>query len=394
MSTPDDSEKTFVVRPGAGGQPAGGWAAPPAGDWSAAPRPSAWSAPPPPPPPPQSPAWGSRPAAPPPEAAVRHRYPLAVRDHGLATAIGLLMRSMPYALARFGLELAYAVAGIIWIVVAFGGAAWLSTHIAGAFGVAWLLVCLVGVGWFWGAVLRYLLNVIECGHVAVLTEFITKGQLPPDSGSMFAYGKKLVTDRFLQVNAIYGLNLAVRGVLGAFHRTLDYIGELLPIPGLDALSNLVNLVLRSATRYLDKVVFSYILARNDGEPWRDAREGIIYYAQNAKPILMTSVWIIVLEKVLTFVAWLVLMAPAALITVMLPQGVRESAGIVTVLVAALLAATVRSSFIKPIFLIMMMVRYHALIEGQPINAGWDEQLSNISGKFRDLGTQAVAAARA
>ena len=35
---------------------------------------------------------------------VRHTYPLLERNHGLATAISLVMRSLPYAFARFGVE--------------------------------------------------------------------------------------------------------------------------------------------------------------------------------------------------------------------------------------------------------------------------------------------------
>src|SRR4051794_21067891 len=112
----------------------------------------------------------------PPARAVRHAYPLAVRNHGLGTAIGLLMRSLPYAIARFGILLACTVACMIWLVVTLGGAAWLGTHVASAFGVAWFVVCAVGVGWFWFAVLRYALHLVECGHVAVLTELITRGQ--------------------------------------------------------------------------------------------------------------------------------------------------------------------------------------------------------------------------
>src|ERR1700710_1950972 len=93
---------------------------------------------------PGSSAWAAAPMP------VRHSYPLAVRDHGLGTAISLLMQSLPYALARFGILLACAVACIIWVVVAFGGAAFLGTHIAGVFGFVWLVTCLGGAGFFWG----------------------------------------------------------------------------------------------------------------------------------------------------------------------------------------------------------------------------------------------------
>jgi hypothetical protein len=50
--------------------------------------------------------------------------------------------------------------------------------------------------------------------------------------------------------------------------------------------------------------------------------------------------------------------------------------------------TARAAFVKPMFLIMIMTRFHALIEHQPINAGWVAYLDQLSGKFRDLGQRA------
>ena len=325
-----------------------------------------------------------------PAPGVRHSYPLLVRNHGLGTAFGLLLRSLPYALARFAVLLGFAVGGIVWLVVTFGGAAWLGTHVAQAFGWVWLLACVFGVGWFWATVLRYTLHLIACGHVAVLTELITRGEVGNGSESMFAYGKRVVVARVGEVTALFGLNALVRGIIQTFHRTLDWITEMVPLPGLGGLASIVATVLRAATRYLDKVIFSYNLARNDEDPWTGAREGIVYYCQNAKPILKTSIWIVILERVLSVVLWLALLVPAGAITVVLPQAVRESGGLVTVIIAVLLAGTLRASFLKPLFLIMIMVRFHALIENQPINESWDERLSQISEKFRTLGRGVAA----
>ena len=316
---------------------------------------------------------------------VRSLYALSVRDHGLITAAGLLRRSLPYAIARFGVELGATFAIILWLAVAFGGASWLGTHVASAFGGVWLIVCLVGVGWFWGAVLRYALHLIACGHVVVLTDLITRGQVGNGSEPMFAYGRRVVTGRFGQVTLLFGFNALVRGVLQAFHRTLDWVADLLPLPGLEGLASLLNLILRAATRYLDKVIFSYILARNDGDPGRDAREGIVYYCQNAKPILTTSVWMVVQERVLSFLVFVAMLIPAGLITAAMPQSVRESAGLFTVAVAVLLALAIRSAFLSPLFLIVMMIRFHALVENQPIQADWETRLAGISDKFRSLG---------
>jgi hypothetical protein len=317
---------------------------------------------------------------------VRHKYSLSVRSHGLLTAISLLLRSLPYALARFGILTAYAVACILWIVLAFGGTAWLGSHVATAFGILWFILCVIGIGWFWGTVLRYALHLLACGHVAVLTELIIRGQVGNGSESMLGYGKRIVLQRFGEVNILFGFNLLVRGILDAFHRALDWIDQLIPIPGLESLSSIANLILRSATRYLDKIILSYNLARGEDDPWTSAREGLVYYAQNARPILTSSAWMVVLEKLLSFALWILLLAPAGVITVMLPTNVRESGGFVTVLIAILLAGTLRSAFIKPLCLIMMMVRFHALIENQPINQDWEARLASVSDKFQGLGS--------
>lgn len=320
-----------------------------------------------------------------------HHYKLQIRDYGLGTAMGLLARSAPYAVAHFAILLACSVAGIIWLAVMIGGAAWLGAHIAHVFGIAWFVLCLVGVGWLWGAVLRYALHLLVCGHVAVLTDLITTGQVGNGSESMLAYGKRVVLARFGQVNALYGLNLLVRGVIDSFHRTLDWIDQIVPIPGLESLSSLVTMILKAATRYLDKVILSYNLARGDDDPWVGARQGLVYYAQNAKPILMTSLWIVVQERVLTVIVWLLMLAPAAAITVVLPPVMRETGGFVTLVVAVMLAYAIRAAFIKPLFLIKMMIRFHGLIENQPINQDWDTRLSSISDKFRTLGSQTPGA---
>lgn len=255
---------------------------------------------------------------------------------------------------------------------------------ASAFAIAWLALCVVGVGWFWGTVLRYTLHLLTCGHVAVLTELITKGKVGNGAEPMLRYGKRLVVQRFGEVNALFGLNMLVRGIVNAFHRTLDWVDQVIPAPGLESLSSLVMLVLRAAIRYLDKVILSYNLARPDGDPWNGAREGLVYYAQNARPILMTAAWIVILERLLTLVLWLALLVPAGLVTVYLPRAVREVGGVATVLIAILFAATLRAAFIKPLFLIMMMVRFHALIEHQPINEDWNARLDAVSEKFRNL----------
>ncbi len=316
-------------------------------------------------------------------------YPLAVRDYGLFAAFGLLLRTFPYALIRFAILLAFSFATIIWLLVTIGGLVWFSAHVAPAFGWVWFLFGVLLAGWYWMVSLRYFLHLIECGHVAVLTQLIVHGQIGNGSESMFDYGRRVVTEHFGQVNLLFVMNLLVRGVLNAFHRTLDFIAAALPVPGLGAITTLLTAVVRAATRYMDKAILSYNLACNADNPWTGARDGLVYYCQNARPILKTAAWIVVAELALSVLLWLLLLGPAAAITVMLPPSVR-GVGAISVFSAVLLALAARGAFIKPLFLIMILVRFHTAIEGQPIRQDWVARLDELSAKFRTLGQKAQA----
>jgi hypothetical protein len=322
------------------------------------------------------------------DASVPHQYPLAVRDSGVASAIGLMTRSLPYAMMRFAVLLVFSVAAVLWAIVTVGGSVWLGDHVAGAFGVAWFVSGAVVAGWFWSAILRYLLHLIECGHVAVLTELVVHGRVGNGGESMFAYGKRVVTERFGEVNVLFALNLLVRGVVNAVHATIEGVGNMLPIPGIESIAKLITAIMSAATRYLDKVIFSYNLACGDVNPWRNAQDGLVYYAQNAKPILKQAVWIVVLEHVLSALLWLALLVPAAAFTAVMPHAIREWAGVLTVGIAILVALAARGAFLKPLFLVMIMVRFHELIEHEPINQAWVARLGEISTTFKELGEKA------
>ena len=40
--------------------------------------------------------------------------------------------------------------------------------------------------------------------------------------------------------------------------------------------------------------------------------------------------------------------------------------------------------LQPLFLIMIIIKFHVSAENQEINLEWDEKLSSISGKFKQL----------
>lgn len=319
-----------------------------------------------------------------PESSVRHSYPLVIRDASLGTAIGLLMKTLPYALARFGVLLAVSVISILWYVITFGGWGLLSVKLHAAIGYVWLIGGLGAYGYLWVTVVRYFLYMMKAGHIAVLTELVTRGQIGDGNEGMFVYGRRVVTDRFGQMNAMFALDLLVHGVVRAFNRTLDWIANVLPIPGLAGVVGVVNAIVFAATTYIDETILSYSLARGDDNVFRSSRDGLLYYAQNSKEVLKTGIWIVVLDKVATFFTWLAMLLPAIAITWMLPSSIQGVGGFFTLGVSALFAWNLRAAFLEPLFLIMVMVKFHASVMDQPINLEWDERLMRVSDKFAEL----------
>jgi FHA domain len=320
-----------------------------------------------------------------PDRAVRHSYPLAISAAGFSDAFRLLMQTAPFVLARLGVLGALTVATIVWWVVLVGGFAFLAKATP-LLGWAWVVAWCVVAGGIWRFVARYFLYLLKAAHIAVLTELITTGRIANGNESMFHYGRRIVTERFGEVNILFGLDMLIDGIVSAFNRTLDWVASLLPIPGLDSVTSVVRSVLRASTTYIDETIFSYNLARGDENAFRSSRDGLVYYAQNAREILKTGIWVVVADKVLSVAIWFIMLAPAFALAYVMPG----AAGLATVVIASLFAANVRSAILRPLFLTMVMVKFHSVVQGQSIELMWDQRLSTATSKFGELKQKADA----
>jgi hypothetical protein len=323
-----------------------------------------------------------------PEAPVRHSYPLAVSDAGMGTALSLMTRTLPYALARFGVLVGASVLLTLWVLVTIAGAVFLAERVP-LLAYIWVFIGFLVPGYAWKLFIRYGLYLLKAGHIAVLTELITVGQVQGhagEPGGMFAHGKRVVTERFGEVNAMFALDALIKGVVLTFNRTLDWVASILPIPGMASLTNLVNLVLRATTSYVDETIFSYSLARGDDNRFRSARDGLVYYAQNAEVVLKTGAYIVVLDIILSAAAWVLCLLPAGLLAYLLPPGGTGQLAIIAL--AVLVGFNVRAAFLHPFFLIMVMIKFHLTVRGQAIRPEWDTQLQNVSSGFEQLVRQA------
>jgi FHA domain len=328
-----------------------------------------------------------------PDRPVRHTYPVAQTAFGFGGALQLLGKTMPYLAARLATLMLLSTVGLVYWVVAIAGFLFLG-HKAVILGWAWLVVAAVAAGFVWRVVVRYFLYLLKMGHIAVLTDLITKGRVGNGNEGMFAYGKRIVVARFGEIAGLFGVHVLIDGVVGVFNRSLDWVSEIVPIPGLNSIVSLVKAVLRAATRYIAETVFSYNLARGDSNVFRSSKDGLVYYAQNSKEILKTSLLVVVLERVLWFAVFVVFFVPSLLVAYSLPTAWGGWLPVTAVVAGLLYAGNVRDAVLRPLFLTMVMLKFHKTIQGQPINAEWDQRLASISRGFQELGQKAVGLAGA
>lgn len=316
-----------------------------------------------------------------PDQPVRHTYPLAITTDGFSTALSLCLKTSPYILLRLGILLLFALGTIIWFVIC-GGLAALFSGKNGEHAGGGLLLFIFAIGVPAGifAWLRnYVLYVLKLGHVAVLTKLITDGNVPSGKGQI-EYGKEIVATRLGEITTLFVLDALITGVVRAFNTTLEWLSNLIPIPGLNNIVQVINAIIRNATTFIDETIFSYNLARADENIWRSSADGLVYYGQNVKPVLKTAVWSLLIEYALIVVLFIICLTPAAFIGYMLPSAVAGFAWVFAIIIAA----SIRSAVLHPIFLTMVMLTFHLNARGQSIDKSVADKLSSVSGKFQEL----------
>ena len=309
-------------------------------------------------------------------------------DFSLTQAIGLMVRTAPYIFFRmavyFGIAAAYVIvtgttAGIGWGVGAFGDDDFQATT------TFW--GGLVGFGLTAGVLYfarEYLLYLVKAGHIAVLVELIDGHRLPEGSGQV-AYGSKVVRERFAEASVLFAIDQLVKGVVSAVTGLARGLLSILPIPGFQTLAGMVHGFLKVAIGFIDEVILAYAIRTRSENPWASAQEALVLYGQNYKVMLKNAAFVALFIYLLSFVVFLIMLAPAAAIVYLMP-GTWSAGGLVF---AILFAWAFKQALLEPLAIACMMQVYFRTIEGQSPDPQWDQRLSEVSSKFQEIKDQAV-----
>lgn len=302
-------------------------------------------------------------------------------DFSLSRSIEAMFKTTPFIVTRitvyFGIALLYIFAtggggAIGYGFTSFGdgegGGAFLGAlfGFAGASGVLYWLR-------------EYILYVVKAGHIAVLTKLYDNEPLPEGKGQI-SYAKEVVQANFKEASILFAVDQLVKGVLKAITRILGGVAFILPIPGLENLMRLVNSVIRMSLNYVDEIILAHALRTKSDNMWASAREALVLYGQNYKSFIKNAVWLSLMMWLLTFLIFIILLAPTFAIIALVPGDL----GFWAFVLAFILAWSFKAAIIEPIAMYSLMQVYFEKTEGQVPDPEWEARLEKASDKFREL----------
>ena len=306
-------------------------------------------------------------------------------DFRTGQIVGLLLRTAPFLLLRIAVYVGITIAYVLAVGIG-GGVGALFGSIGGnmgggaGFGGIIGFVIVSGV-LFWAR--RYLLYLVNAGHIAVLVELLD-GKVVPAGSSQIGYGTGIVKQHFATASVLFGLHQLVRGVLNVFNRLTISIASWLPIPGLDVLVKIIDKIINTSLANLDMVILAQILRRHADNPWAIARDSTVLYAQNYKGVLKNAVFLTFTVWALTLLLWIGVGAPIAAAV----HFFHVQAGIWTLVLALIAALSIKAALIDPFATVALIQVYDKVTAGQQPNPEWAAKLESVSGKFRELADRA------
>lgn len=310
-------------------------------------------------------------------------------DFSVSKAVGLMFKTMPFIILRvlvyFGIAVGFVLctgvgAGVGWGIGAFGEDDFqaTATGYGGLFGFAGASTVLFFLR-------EYILYIVKAGHIAVMVEIMDGNEIP-QGRPQIAHASKIVKERFVEANVLFAMDRLIAGVIRMITGMLDGLASLIPIPALKNIVGIIKAFLKIALGFLDEIILAYAIRKKSDNPWESSQEALVYYAQNSKHILKNAAYLALIVYVLSFVIFLIMLAPAALAIYLIP-GAWSAGGVVF---AFIFAWAIKQAFLEPFAVACMMQVYFEAIEGQSPDPVWEGHLSNASKRFQKMTTKAKA----
>lgn len=257
-------------------------------------------------------------------------------------ATRIYAKTLPFVLLRLGIGLLLGVLSILY----FGGVFYVGYRlleagtISGWIAVVGLVVALGAFVWFWRLLSRYVLYLIKAAHIAVIAHVVETGDVPDNQ---LQYGKSQVSERFTEASALFAVDQVIKAVVKQFNdAVVSFSGLFSVVPALKQLIQFVGKAIAIAASYIDEAIIAHMFVSDEENPWRSARDGVVLYGKHWKPVL-GSTMLIVLGMYAT--AFVLLLALTPLATVL--SGLSTTLEAVSWVLVGGVFLTIYTGFLKP-----------------------------------------------
>ena len=302
----------------------------------------------------------------------------------LTQAMGIVFQTTPYILYRavvYGVICAMAAVALAVLAVTgrvFGGAA-----------AAVLFVAAAAAGGFGARLVReYILYLLKAGHIALITEIVSEGKLPPNI-SQTQWAKERVMHYFKEVSVLALVDQMIKGIIHVVNRTLFNVMTVLPIPGLEGGARLAQRVVNFSLTYVDESIIAYTFKTQNENVFDAAKTGIVLYCQSWKGLLKNAAALTVLSYVFVIVAALVFMIPLGVIAFMMPAS-WSVAKFSLFALALFMGFSLKWILFDPIACTSTVLTFLHESESLTPDTEWEARIEAVSGKFRELKEKAMS----
>ncbi|MXV63129.1 hypothetical protein GS429_13835 [Natronorubrum sp. JWXQ-INN-674] len=300
-------------------------------------------------------------------------------------ATSVFRKTMPFVLLRLGVGLLLGVLSILY----FGFVGWVgyrlldSGTISGWIAAFGILLSIGLFAWAWRLFSRYVLYLIKAAHIAVIAHIVETGDVPADQ---VQYGKDQVTERFTEASALFAVDQVIKAVVKQFNSGVVSFSKLFgAVPSLQKLLRLVGKAVAIAASYIDEAIIAHMFISDDDNPWRSARDGVVLYGKNWKPVLGSTMAIVLGLYASAFVLLLAL-TPIASVLSGLSTTLEAGAWIVV----AGLFLTLYTGFLKPWVKTVVITTFLVESRDQTPDSETMTRIEARSDRFQELVAKADA----
>lgn len=305
----------------------------------------------------------------------------------------LFRKTLPFFISRIMIYGIFALAALVFLGIMIG-VGLLLVRMFGEASFAFILLMIFSFGAVYGGLKfleRYVLYIVKVGHISVIVELMTSGEIPEGKGQI-AYGKEKVTENFGTANVAFVLDKMVYAAVRQIQRWIMRIGNFFGfLPGSKNIIGIINAIMSVGLNYIAEAIVSYIFARKKQHPeenvWKSATDGVVLYGQSWKGVLKTaavSVLFIYIFNIAIFLIFaLTLMFMTSILSANTP-GLGFILGALALVGAYVLTTVLKRALLDPLVTIAMIRSYQKSILDLEPAIDMQQKLLDVSPRFKKL----------